>query len=180
MSRIGRQPIPLPQGVKVAVEAGTVSVQGPKGALAQVLPRGIAAQVDGGRLVVRRRDDTKEQKALHGLARALLHNAVTGVTKGWQRELEIHGVGYRAQVSGRTVVCNLGYTHPIEFRIPEGITVAVDRQTRITVTGTDRQKVGQVAAGLRALRPPDVYKQKGVRYVGEVLRKKAGKAGVKA
>lgn len=180
MSRIGRQPIPLPPGVKVAVKAGLVSVEGPKGALSQPLPPGIEARVEDGRVVVTRRDEAKARKALHGLTRALLQNAVTGVTRGWQKDLEIHGVGYRAQVSGGTVVFHLGYTHPIEFPIPEGVTITVERQTRIAVSGMDRQKVGQVAAQIRALRPPDVYKQKGIRYAGEVLRRKAGKAAVKA
>ncbi len=180
MSRIGRQPIPLPPGVKVAVKAGLVSVEGPRGALSQSLPSGIEARVEDGRVIVARQDETKARKALHGLTRALLQNAVTGVTKGWQKDLEIHGVGYRAQVSGGTVVFHLGYTHPIEFPIPDGVTITVERQTRIAVSGTDRQKVGQVAARIRALRPPDVYKQKGIRYAGEVLRRKAGKAAVKA
>jgi large subunit ribosomal protein L6 len=179
MSRIGRQPVSIPPGVKVALADGVVSVEGPKGALRQELPPGIEARLEDGRLVLERKDDTKEQKALHGLARALVANAVTGVTKGWQKELEIHGVGYRAQVSGSTVVFYLGHTHPVEFPIPEGVTISVDRQTRILVSGPDRQKVGQVAARIRALRPPDVYKQKGIRYAGEPLRKKAGKAAVK-
>lgn len=180
MSRIGRQPILIPRGVKVAAEAGVVSVEGPKGSLSQPLPPGIEVRVEDGRVIVTRREDTKPLKALHGLARTLVRNAVTGVTKGWQKDLEIHGVGYRAQVTGRAVVFHLGYTHAVEFPIPEGVSITVDRQTRISVSGTDRQKVGQVAARIRALRPPDVYKQKGIRYAGEVLRRKAGKAAVKA
>lgn len=176
MSRIGKLPIPLGDKVKVTVESGAVAVAGPKGSLRQALPPGITAKVDGGRLVVGRTDDSKQQRAYHGLARALLNNAVAGVTDGFKKELEIHGVGYRAQVTGKAVTFNLGHTHPIEFPLPEGITVTVDR-SKISVSGIDRQQVGQVAATIRALRPPDVYKQKGIRYVGEALRKKAGKAG---
>ncbi len=179
MSRIGRLPIPLTPGVKVTLQDGAVSVQGPKGVLTHPLPEGITAQIEGQRLLLQRRDDSKRTRALHGLARALLANAVNGVTKGFTRELEIQGVGYRAQVSGHSVSFNLGYTHAIEFPIPDGIQIAVDRQTRITVSGADRQAVGQVAARIRALRKPDVYKGKGIRYVNEVLRKKAGKTGAK-
>jgi large subunit ribosomal protein L6 len=135
--------------------------------------------VDAGRLVLKRSDDSKSQKALHGLSRALLANAVNGVTKGFSKDLEIQGVGYRAQTEGKVVVFNLGYTHSIRFPVPEGIQVGVDKQTRITVSGVNRQAVGQVAAEIRALRPPDVYKGKGIRYVGEVVRKKAGKTGAK-
>ena len=179
MSRIGRLPIPVVSGVKVAVDGSKVTVQGPKGTLAQELPGGISAEVADGAIVVRRRDDSKPQRALHGLSRALLNNAVNGVTKGFSRDLEIQGVGYRAQLSGKSVSFALGYTHPIEFAIPEGIQISVDKQTKLTVSGIDRQKVGQVAAKIRALRPPDVYKGKGVRYANEVVRKKAGKTGAK-
>ena len=179
MSRIGRLPITLERNIKVVVGQGMVSVQGPKGSLTQVLPLGITAALEEERLVLRRRDDTKEQKALHGLARALLNNAVHGVAKGFSKDLEIHGVGYRAQLAGKSISFSLGYTHPVEFQIPEGIQVAVDKQTRLTVSGIDRQRVGQIAAKIRSFRPPDVYKGKGIRYVGEVLRKKAGKTGAK-
>ena len=179
MSRIGRLPIAIAQGVQVRVSSGTVSIQGPKGTLTHALVDGIDADVNDGRLTVRRRDDSKRLKALHGLTRALLANAVNGVTKGFQKDLEIHGVGYKAQVTGGTVTFNLGYTHPIEFPVPPGIEIKVDKQTRLSVSGTDRQQVGQVAAEIRGLRPPDVYKGKGIRYAGEVLRKKAGKAGAK-
>lgn len=179
MSRIGKLPVPIVQGVQVALLDGSVSIKGPKGNLTQALPQGISAGVEDGKIVVKRRDDSKEQKALHGLSRALLANAVTGVTKGFQKELEIHGVGYRAQVAGTSVTFNLGYTHAVEFPIPSGIQIAVEKQTKITITGIDRQQVGQVAAKIRSLRPPDVYKQKGIRYVGEQLRKKAGKTGAK-
>ncbi len=179
MSRIGRLPVPVASGVKVDVAGRKVTVKGPKGTLAQELPGGIDAEVQDGKILLKRRDDSKPQRALHGLARALLNNAVVGVTKGFGKELEIQGVGYRAQVAGSTVNLTLGYTHTIDFPIPEGIQIAVDKQTRLTISGIDRQKVGQVAAKIRALRPPDVYKGKGVRYVNEHVRKKAGKAGAK-
>jgi large subunit ribosomal protein L6 len=179
MSRIGRLPIPVAQGVQVTLEDGSVHVKGPKGGLTQALPSGITAAVEGGKILVKRRDDSKGQRALHGLARALLANAVEGVTKGFSKDLEIHGVGYRAQIAGQSVTFNLGFTHPVEFKIPSGIQIAVDKQTRLTVSGIDRQQVGQVAATIRKLRPPDVYKLKGIRYAGEQLRKKAGKTGAK-
>jgi large subunit ribosomal protein L6 len=179
MSRIGRLPVPVAAGVKVAVDGKTVSVTGPKGTLRQELPAGITAAVEDGKILVARADDSKPRRALHGLTRALLNNAVTGVTKGFSKDLEISGVGYRAQLAGKSVSFTLGYTHPIEFPIPEGIQVAVDKQTKLTVSGVDRQQVGQVAAQIRALRPPDVYKAKGVKYANEVIRKKAGKTGAK-
>lgn len=178
MSRIGKLPISLPQGVQVQVRDDLVCVKGPKGTLEQALPTGIAASVDAdNRLVVTRRNDSKTQKALHGLSRALLANAVKGVTDGFTKILEIHGIGYRAELKGKSVAFSLGYTHPVEYPIPGGIDIAVDRNTKITVSGIDRQKVGQVAAEIRALRRPDVYKQKGIRYEGEALRQKAGKTG---
>jgi large subunit ribosomal protein L6 len=172
-------PVPLIAGVKVDVSGRTVTVKGPKGTLAQDLPGGIDAEIADGKLLVKRRDDSKPQRALHGLTRALLNNAVVGVTKGFGKDLEIQGVGYRAQVAGSHVSFTLGYTHAIEFPIPDGIQISVEKQTKLTVTGIDRQKVGQVAAKIRALRPPDVYKGKGVRYVNEQVRKKAGKTGAK-
>jgi large subunit ribosomal protein L6 len=179
MSRIGRLPVPVVAGVKVDIAGRKVTVKGPKGTLAQDLPGGIDAEVKDGKIHVTRRDDSKPQRALHGLTRALLNNAVVGVTKGFGKELEIQGVGYRAQIAGGSVSFTLGYTHAIDFPIPEGIQIAVDKQTKVTVTGIDRQKVGQVAAQIRKLRPPDVYKGKGVRYMNEQVRKKAGKAGAK-
>ena len=179
MSRIGRKPIPLPKGVAVKIEGDVVNVQGPKGKLDTQLPRGIRMEQQDGNLVAIRENDS--QAAVHGLARALVNNAVEGVTKGWTRELEIVGIGYRAEMKGKgTVVFTLGYSHPIEYPLPSGIEVAVDpKQTRLTVSGIDRQKVGQVAAEMRALRPPDPYKNKGVRYAGERLKKKVGKTGAK-
>ncbi len=179
MSRIGNQPIPIDSGVQVSIEASTVSVKGPKGQLQHRLPRGITATLEGQQLLVGRGDDSKRQKSLHGLMRALLANAVTGVSQGFTRQLEIHGVGYRADLSGKVLKLSLGYSHPVQFAIPDGVQIAVDRNTRITVSGYDRQQVGQVAADIRALRPPDVYKLKGIRFAGERLRKKAGKTGAK-
>jgi len=179
MSRIGRKPIAVPKGVTVKIEGNTVAVQGPKGKLETILPRGIRMEQQDGHLVALRENDS--QAALHGLARALVNNAVEGVTKGWTRELEIVGIGYRAEMKGKnTVVFSLGYSHPIEYPLPPGIEVAVDpKQTRLTISGIDRQKVGQVAAEMRGLRSPDPYKNKGVRYVGERLKKKVGKTGAK-
>jgi large subunit ribosomal protein L6 len=175
MSRIGRKPIPVPAGVKVQLAAAGVDVQGPKGKLHIPLPRGIRFEQKDGVLNALR--DAEEFRALHGLARALVANAVKGVTDGFKKELDIVGVGYRAELKGKDVVFALGYSHPIKFAVPEGIQVAVEKQTHLTVSGADRAKVGQVAANIRGLRPPDPYKQKGIRLVGERLKKKAGKAG---
>jgi large subunit ribosomal protein L6 len=179
MSRIGKKPIALPKGVTVKIEGNTVAVQGPKGKLDMQVPAGIKVEQQDGHLVAIRENDS--QAALHGLARALVNNAVEGVTKGWTRELEIVGIGYRAELKGKgTVVFSLGYSHPIEYPLPSGIEVAVDpKQTKLSVTGIDRQQVGQVAAEMRGLRPPDPYKNKGVRYAGERLKKKVGKTGAK-
>ncbi len=177
MSRIGNKLIPVPSGVKVQIKDGSVEVQGPKGKMTVRVPRGIQFEQKDGTLVAKR--ESEEQRALHGLARALVANAVTGVTQGFKKDLDIVGVGYRAEVKGKNVVLALGYSHPIEFPIPEGIQIAVEKQTHMTVSGADKNQVGQVAANLRALRPPDPYKQKGVRITGERLKKKAGKAGAK-
>jgi large subunit ribosomal protein L6 len=179
MSRIGRLPIPLKPGVEVTIDASNVSVRGPKGRLEQELPRGIRAHTAEGALVVERRDDSARQRALHGLSRALLANAVAGVSTPFSRTLEISGVGYRADVAGQTLKLAIGFSHPVEFAIPAGVQIQVEKNTRITITGCDRQLVGQVAANVRAVRPPDVYKHKGIRYTDEVLRKKAGKTGAK-
>jgi large subunit ribosomal protein L6 len=178
MSRIGRKPIPVPQGVKIALQGGSVDVQGPKGKLTVAVPQGIQFEQKDGILTATRQSE--EHRALHGLARALVANAVHGVTQGFKKDLDIVGVGYRAEVKGKAVSFALGKSHPIEFPIPEGIQIAVDKQTHIVVSGADKGKVGQVAADLRALRPPDPYKQKGIRITGERLKKKAGKAGAKA
>jgi large subunit ribosomal protein L6 len=179
MSRIGKKPIPLPQGVKFEVKGNSVVVQGPKGQVQTHLPAGVKLQQADGHIQVTRENDSRA--AVHGLVRALVNNAVEGVTKGWSKDLEIVGIGYRAELKGKsTVVFTLGFSHPIEYPLPGGITVTVDpKQTRLTVSGIDRQKVGQVAAEMRGLRPPDPYKQKGVRYAGERLKKKVGKTGAK-
>ena len=179
MSRIGKKPIAIPKGVTVQVVAGAVEVQGPKGKLRQAHPASIAFQVADGHVVARPREDNPELGKFHGLARSLVANAVRGVTEGFKKELDIVGVGYRAEVKGKQVVFALGYSHPVVFEIPAGIDIAIEKQTHITVTGADRQLVGQVAANIRRLREPDPYKQKGVRYTGEVLKKKAGKTGAK-
>ena len=163
----------------VKIEGNTVAVQGPKGKLDTQLPAGIRVEQQDGNLVALRENDS--QAAVHGLARALVNNAVEGVTKGWNRDLEIVGIGYRAELKGKgTVVFSLGYSHLIEYPLPSGIEVAVDpKQTKLTISGIDRQQVGQVAAEMRSLRPPDPYKNKGVRYAGERLKKKVGKTGAK-
>ena len=178
MSRIGRKPIPLPSGVKIALQSDRVEVQGPKGKLTVPLPHGITFEQKDGVLNALRA--TEEHRALHGLARALVANAVTGVTTGFRKDLDIVGVGYRAELKGKMVAFALGKSHPIEFHIPEGIQIAVEKQTHLVVSGADKGQVGQVAADIRKLRPPDPYKQKGVRITGERLKKKAGKAGAKA
>jgi len=179
MSRIGKKPISVPGSVKVNVQGNIVSVQGPKGTVQTHLPAGVKLEQKDGTLHAVREDDSKS--AVRGLVRALVFNAVEGVTKGWSKELEIVGIGYRAELKGKkTVVFSLGFSHPIEFPLPSGIDVAVDpKQTRLSITGIDRQKVGQIAADMRALRPPDPYKNKGIRYFGERLKKKVGKTGAK-
>jgi large subunit ribosomal protein L6 len=180
MSRIGKKPIQLPKGVSVKIARDAVEVQGPKGKLRQPIPPGIVFAEDAGGVVARlEREDDDSLRRFHGLARSLVANAVTGVTDGFKKELDIVGVGYRAELKGKQVVFALGYSHPVVFDIPVGIDIAVDKQTHITVTGADRQLVGQVAANIRRMRKPDPYKQKGVRYTGEVLKKKVGKTGAK-
>ncbi len=177
MSRIGKKPIPLPKGVNVTVREEAVEVKGPKGTLTQRLPPGVRFALEGTTLVATTTGPDPELGKFHGLARSLVANAVAGVTDGFKKELDIVGVGYRAEVKGKQVVFALGYSHPVVLDVPAGIDVAVDKQTHVTVTGIDRQLVGQVAANIRRLRKPDPYKQKGVRYTGEVLKKKVGKTG---
>jgi large subunit ribosomal protein L6 len=179
MSRIGKQPITIPAGVKYAVEGNSVKVTGPKGSVSSVLPEGITLSEKDG--VVHLERQSESHSALHGLTRALLANNVHGVTAGWAKELDIVGIGFRAELKGkRTVVFTLGYSHPIEFPLPTGIDVEIDpKQLHLTVKGIDRQKVGQVAADMRSLRKPDPYKNKGVRYTNERLKKKVGKTGAK-
>jgi large subunit ribosomal protein L6 len=174
MSRVGKKPIPLPQGVKIQI-GEELKVEGPKGKLNVPIPEGIRIEQKDKHLEVVRDDD--KFAALHGLTRALAANAVQGVSTGFTRELDIVGTGYRADVKGKVATFVLGYSHPIEFVLPAGVDVKVDRQTHVIISGFDRQEVGQVAAHIRALRPPDPYKNKGVRYTGETLRKKAGKTG---
>jgi large subunit ribosomal protein L6 len=179
MSRIGQKPIVVPKGVTVKVHDRAVEVQGPKGKLTQAFPGGINFSLADGHLVAKRASEDSELAKFHGLARSLVANAVAGVTDGFKRELDIVGVGYRAELKGKQVIFALGYSHAVVFDIPQGIDITIDKQTHITVTGVDRQLVGQVAANIRRLRKPDPYKQKGVRYTGEVLKKKAGKTGAK-
>jgi large subunit ribosomal protein L6 len=179
MSRIGKKPITVPKGVTIKLLDHAVEVHGPKGTLTQAFPAGINFELADGHLLAKRATDDPALGKFHGLARSLVANAVTGVTDGFKRELDIVGVGYRAEVNGKQIVFALGFSHPAVFDIPAGIAVVIDKQTHITVTGVDRQLVGQVAANIRRLRKPDPYKQKGVRYMGEVLKKKAGKTGAK-
>ena len=177
MSRVGNKPIALPKGVKVKIGA-ELEVEGPRGKLKVPIPAGVHVERSDSQLVVKR--DADRYTALHGLTRALAANAVQGVSAGFVRELDIVGIGFRADMKGRVVTFTLGYSHPIEFVLPAGIDVRVDKQTHLAVSGADRQLVGQVAANMRALRPPDPYKNKGIRYSGEVLRKKVGKTGAAA
>ncbi len=179
MSRVGLKPIPMPNGVTYTMDGSSVVVQGPKGSVSALVPQGISLVQKDGVLSVERQNDS--QKAVHGLARALVFNAVEGVTNGWKKELDVVGIGYRVELKGKgTVVFTLGYSHVIEFPLPTGIEVAIDpKQTHVTVSGIDRQKVGQVAADMRSLRKPDPYKNKGVRYSNEKLKKKVGKTGAK-
>src|SRR6266699_1512920 len=177
MSRIGKKPITIPKGVTVKVVDGAVEVQGPKGKLRQIHPAGIDFELSDGHLLAKTSTDDPQLGKFHGLARSLVANAVAGVTAGFKRELDIVGVGYRAEIKGKQVIFALGYSHAVVFDIPPGIDIVIDKQTHITVTGVDRQLVGQVAANIRRLRKPDPYKQKGVRYTGEVLKKKTGKTG---
>jgi large subunit ribosomal protein L6 len=177
MSRIGKKPIAVPAGVTLTIGADAVEIQGPKGKLTQRIPPGVAFELADGQLRARTLREDPELGKFHGLARSLVANGVVGVTTGFKRELDIVGVGYRAEVRGQQVVFALGYSHPVVFDVPPGIDIAIEKQTHLTVTGVDRQMVGQVAANIRRLRKPDPYKQKGVRYTGEVLKKKTGKTG---
>ncbi|MGZ8382448.1 MAG: 50S ribosomal protein L6 [Nitrospira sp.] len=177
MSRIGRKPIPVPTGVDIKVAGHVVSIKGPMGKLDWKLTEGMTVGVNDGQLVVTRAGDARELRAMHGLVRAELSNMIQGVTKGYEKAMEITGVGYKAQLQGREMSFNVGYINPVTFTVPQGIDVKVDKQTLISIRGVDKRLVGQVAANIRSIKPPDVYKQKGIRYAGEVLRKKAGKTG---
>jgi len=179
MSRVGKQPIEIPKAAKVRVENGVFIAEGPKGKVSQSLFPECPVRIDAGVVHVTRTSEAKPVRAKHGLTRALLANAVAGVTTGFNKDLEIHGVGYRGEVKGQEAHFALGYSHPVIYPIPQGIEIEIDKQNRIAVRGADRQKVGQVAAEIRALRPPDPYKAKGIRYAGEHIRRKVGKAGAR-
>ncbi len=175
MSRIGKLPIAVPEGVRIQLEGDLLRVQGPKGILELRIPQGVLVSLEDGQLCVRRSNEQRRVRALHGLTRTLVSNLVIGVTQGFRKGLEIVGVGYRAEVQGRNLTLTLGYSHPVQYPIPEGIDISVDRNVNLTVEGIDKQKVGQVAAEIRAFRRPEVYKGKGVRYAQEKVRKKVGK-----
>ncbi len=175
MSRIGKQPIPVPEGVEVHMEGEVLRVKGPRGVLEHRIPRNIRVDLEGNLIRVLRENDQRQVRALHGLTRTLVANMVTGVTAGFRKALEVVGVGYRAEVVDGVLQMSLGYSHPVRYQIPQGISVTVERNVIITVEGIDKQRVGQVAAEIRAFRRPDVYKGKGVKYVGEKVRKKVGK-----
>jgi len=180
MSRIGKKPIDIPKGVDIKIEGSTVKVKGPKGEISSGFPSGVRVAVAEGKVAVERTGETKDIRALHGLTRSLIANMILGVSSGYQRALEITGTGYRAQVQGSKLLLTLGYSHPVEFELPAGVKAAVDqKQTQITLTGIDKQQIGQIRADLRALRPPDIYKGKGIRYAGQRLKLKVGKAGKK-
>ncbi len=180
MSRIGKKPIEIPEKVVVEIKDGIIKVKGPKGELSWSYPDGIKVSVNGGNISVERLGDSKPERALHGLTRSVIFNMVIGVLQGYQKVLEIVGVGYKAQVVGNKIVFALGYSHPVEFQLPEGIKASVDaKQTQLTLIGIDKQQIGQIAASLKAFRLPDAYKGKGIRYSGERLKLKVGKAGKK-
>jgi large subunit ribosomal protein L6 len=179
MSRVGKEPIPVPDGTKVQVADGVLTAEGPKGKVSQSIFDGFPVELEDGTLTVQRPDDTQGSRSLHGLLRSLIANAVNGATTGWSKQLDIVGVGYRAEVQGEAVNFALGFSHPVVFPIPQGISIEVDKNNRLTVTGADRQQVGQVAAEIRSLRKPDPYKGKGIKYSDEIIRRKVGKAGAK-
>ena len=180
MSRIGRLPIDIPAGVEVKIEEGNkVTVKGPKGTLEKCLPVEMTIKQEDNQVVVTRPNDLKKMKSLHGLTRTLIYNMVVGVTEGYQKELEVNGVGYRAQKQGKKLTLSLGYSHPVEMEDPEGLEVIVEGQNKIIVKGIDKEKVGQYAAEIRELRKPEPYKGKGIKYADEVIRRKVGKTGAK-
>jgi large subunit ribosomal protein L6 len=179
MSRVGKQPVPVPSGVTVDVSDAVVTVKGPKGSLSQSYTPEVTVSVEDGSVVVKRIDDTKRAKSMHGLYRNLVNNMVTGVTQGFAKSLLINGVGYRAEVQGKILVLNLGYSNPVEYPIPDDLEITCDGPNKIVVTGIDKQRVGQASAEIRSVRPPEPYKGKGVRYEDEYVRRKVGKAGVK-
>lgn len=177
MSRIGKKPVPVPSGVTVSIDSQSVVVKGPKGELSRTLPGRVSAAQEGEAIVVTRQDDSRTSRAYHGLSRTLIANMIEGVSKGFEKRLEIKGVGYRASVKGKTLTMNLGYSHPVEFEPPTGIDFKVESNTNVIVSGIDKELVGTIAAKIRDARPPEPYKGKGVRYLGEMVRRKAGKAG---
>ncbi len=179
MSRIGKRPIPVPKNVTVTITSQNVAVKGPKGELARALPAEVEVVQEGDTIQVNRRNDSRVARQRHGLSRTLVANMVEGVSQGFQRRLEIQGVGYRAQVQGRNLVLSVGYSHPVQIEPPEGIQIAVENNTNVVVSGINKEIVGNIAARIRAVRPPEPYKGKGIRYAGEVVRRKAGKAGKK-
>jgi large subunit ribosomal protein L6 len=179
MSRIGKRPIDLPNKVTITIDGQQVVVKGPKGELSWVLPPEITITQEGETLVVKPKNDSRKARQRYGLSRTLVANMVDGVSKGFEKRLEIQGVGYRAQVQGRNLILNVGYSNPVEMPPPEGITIAVENNTNVIVSGIDKEKVGNTAAKIRSFRPPEVYKGKGIRYVGEIVMRKAGKAGKK-
>jgi large subunit ribosomal protein L6 len=177
MSRIGKLPVPIPSGVDVTLDGPTVTVKGPKGTLSHTVAEPITVEREDGALLVRRPNDERRSRALHGLSRTLVNNMIVGVTQGYEKRLEIHGVGYRVAQRGTDLEFSLGYSHPVTVTAPEGITFVVETPTRFSVQGIDKQQVGEVAANIRKLRKPDPYKGKGVRYAGETIRRKVGKTG---
>lgn len=179
MSRIGKRPITIPGKVTIAINGSHVAVKGPKGELSRVLPTAVTVEQEGETVLVKRRDESRSSRQLHGLSRTLVANMVEGVSQGFQKRLEIQGVGYRAQVQGRNLVLTVGYSHPVQIEPPEGVQLAVETNTNVIVSGFDKELVGNTAAKIRAVRPPEPYKGKGIRYAGEVVRRKAGKAGKK-
>ncbi len=179
MSRIGKRPIPIPQKVTVTIDGQHIAVKGPKGELSRILPSGVEIVQEGDTLLVNRSDESRVARQRHGLCRTLVANMVEGVSQGFQRRLEIQGVGYRAQVQGRNLVLNVGYSHQVHIEPPEGIQLAVENNTNVIVSGSDKEIVGNISARIRAVRPPEPYKGKGIRYAGEFVRRKAGKAGKK-
>ena len=179
MSRIGKRPIPVPDKVTVSIEHQFIAVKGPKGELSRTIPSGILVEQEDTTLLVKRQDESRKNRQLHGMCRTLVSNMVEGVSQGFNRRLQIQGVGYRAQVQGRTLVLNVGYSNPVQIDPPEGIQLAVENNTNVIVSGIDKEIVGNLAAKIRDVRPPEPYKGKGIRYAGEVVRRKAGKSGKK-
>ncbi|MGB3403776.1 MAG: 50S ribosomal protein L6 [Microcoleaceae cyanobacterium] len=179
MSRIGKQPIPIPAKVNITIDGQTVTVKGPKGELSRVLPPEAVIGQEDNTITIKRKDESRRARERHGLCRSLVANMVEGVSQGFQRRLEIQGVGYRAQVQGQNLILNVGYSKPVEIKPPEGITLAVENNTNVIVSGISKEVVGNTAATIRAVRPPEPYKGKGIRYAGEQIRRKAGKSGKK-